>query len=132
MAALPDVITLPNHKPSNWKELDKLVKNSLYALTSNVQKTHFRLNPESIGEYQISPVTHRCFKRWVAKNEDLNLPLQYEDNTLTYNIMKRPNNAAGSLTVRHLVEEVESLIRERAELATYTGRITPTCFVLLY
>jgi hypothetical protein len=84
-----------------------------------------------MAEVNIHPVNPRAFNRWAEKNEDFCHPLQYEGKTLTFNNnMKRPHNATGNLIVSHIVEKVEELIGERAEVATYTGR-THT-FTLLF
>lgn len=75
-----------------------------------------------MGEYNISSVAAKAYKEWVARNEDMNLAVQYSEETVTFNIVRNPHNATAYHIVSYIIREVEGLNGAETDLSSYTGR----------
>jgi hypothetical protein len=63
------------------------------------------------GEYTIYPVTKKAFEKWSKNNPDVNLGVQFTEESLTYCIMHRPHDGAAAKVTTSIIESVKSLMQ---------------------
>src|SRR5579859_6519545 len=104
---------IPNTKPNDPSAIQKEIKkrrhtgNASMALTNSIN-----------GECTLTPVTARAFEKWIKRDPDLILGIQYVDETLTWPVMHEPHDGASGQLAEELMANVRYLMPSVADLKT--------------